>query len=276
MPRQLIQPGDTLTIRRQKDSPSRAMSTLEMRRSSMLNTTALPGPRFNPNGLGAELQTPSASTLAGRRTSMMLRSRQRAGTEERELGDEEETARFRAPSRAVTEVGMGMSPHGPGSTIGSRVPLRGSPRDYNTVRDQPAKLDGLQRTPSTVSALPPRRVYGGAASLTPASTMPNLSLGRRYLDRGTPERDVSDGLPSSGGSVVGSRSALGTRLTQAAEERANRLAAAQNGEGTVSRTRSVLGTGGGTVAATANNRLRARSNANADTNEVGTVRGAYA
>lgn len=156
-PRQLIAPGDTLT--RAKQSPSRALSRLEARRSSLFATSALPSPRFDPN----QLATPTQSSIAGRRTSMMV-SRRRAGTEERE---EEDDARFRAPSRATTEIGR----------------VRNSPREYTSQQPVP------ERAPTVISNLPVRRQF--SANLSPSSTIQNLASQRRYLDRSTPERDTS-------------------------------------------------------------------------------------
>lgn len=201
-PRQLIAPNDALT--RAKQSPSRALSRMEARRSSLLATSALPSPRFNPpeNAIPSprfnppENTTPTQSSLAGRRTSIMLR-RQRAGTEERETEDGD--VQFRAPSRAVTEVGF----------------ARNSPREYTS--QQPLR----ERAPSTISNLPPRRQY--FSNLSPSSTIPTLSSQRRYLDRATPERDTS--------SVAG-------RL---AEERGQRLpvGVTQSMDAGINRTRSL-------------------------------------
>jgi hypothetical protein len=158
-PRQLLAAGDILM--RTKTSPSRALSRLEQRRSSLLATTSLPSPRFNPNN---ELMTPFQGTLAGRRTSLMLRSR-RAGTEERD--DDEEA--FRAPSRAITEIG--------GRT-------RNSPREYTPQQAIP------ERAPSTVSSLPVRRQYV-SSGLSPSTTVSTIVNNRRFLDRSTPERDTT-------------------------------------------------------------------------------------
>jgi hypothetical protein len=156
-PRPLV--ASNITLDRTKQSPSRALSRLEARRSSLLATSALPSPRFNPPENNT---TPTQSSLAGRRTSIMLR-RQRAGTEERE---NEEDAPFRAPSRATTEIG-GLA--------------RNPPREYTSQQPLP------ERAPSTVSNLPARRQY--FSNLSPSSTIPTLSSQRRYLDRSTPERD---------------------------------------------------------------------------------------
>ncbi|KAH8595696.1 hypothetical protein B0O99DRAFT_686681 [Bisporella sp. PMI_857] len=149
-------------LARVKSSP-RALSRLEARRSSLLATSNLPSPRYAPSDAG----TPTQSSMAGRRTSLLLRNR-RAGTEEPE---EEDESRFRAPSRAITEVGR----------------IRNSTREYTSQQPLP------DRGVPTQSALPVRRHY---ASTSLTSTAPVVlpavsnSNSRRYLDRATPERDT--------------------------------------------------------------------------------------
>ncbi|TVY38063.1 hypothetical protein LSUB1_G004463 [Lachnellula subtilissima] len=155
---------------RVKSSP-RALSRLEQRRSSLLATSSLPSPRYAPSDAG----TPTQSSMGGRRTSLLLRNRR--GTTE-ELEDEDET-RFRAPSRATTEVGR----------------MRGSPREYVSQEPLPDRL-------SAQSALPVRRHYATSslpnAVAAPAPIPPPTNLGgRRYLDRtdrSTPERDTQNAV----------------------------------------------------------------------------------
>lgn len=149
-------------LARVKSSP-RALSRLEARRSSLLATSSLPSPRYAPSEAG----TPTQSSMAGRRTSL-LRSR-RGGTEE----PEEDDTRFRAPSRAATEVGR----------------MRNSPREY--VSQQPLPDN---RAPTVQSSLPVRRHYVSTSlTNTAAPAVPAVSSinGRRYLDRATPERDTT-------------------------------------------------------------------------------------
>lgn len=148
-------------LARVKSSP-RALSRLEARRSSLLATTALPSPRYAPS----ETTTPTQTSMAGRRTSLLLRSR-RGGTEEPE---EEEENKFRATSRATTEIGR----------------LRNSPREYVSHEPLPDN-----RFPPTQSSLPVRRHYvstsltntGGAQALPTTSNLAS----RRYVDRPAPE-----------------------------------------------------------------------------------------
>lgn len=151
--RQLV----TTDLSRAKSSP-RALSRLEARRSSLLATSILPSPRYAPSESGTPTQT-------GRRTSMFLRTR-RAGTEEPE---EEDEPRFRAPSRANTEVGR----------------LRNSPREYTSQQPLPS--------PTVQSSLPIRRHYNSTSlTNTTSPPMPPISNlgGRRFLDRSTPDRDT--------------------------------------------------------------------------------------
>ena len=153
-------PPVSTDLTRVKSSP-RALSRLEARRSSLLATSSLPSPRYAPSEAG----TPTQSSMAGRRTSLLLRSR-RAGTEEPE---EEDETRFRPLSRANTEIGR----------------PRNSPREY--VSQQPLP----DNRPSGIQS---RRHYV-STSLTnpgapPVPALPNLGS-RRYLDRSTPERDAT-------------------------------------------------------------------------------------
>jgi hypothetical protein len=155
--------GDTLAPI--KPSP-RALSRLEARRSSLLATSSLPSPRYTPS----DVSTPTQSTVAARRTSILLRNR-RAGTEEAE--DDEQT-RFRAPSRAATEI----------------TRTRNSPREYTSQQPLPEL-----RAPSVQSSLPLRRQYVSSALNANVPQPPPLSNSivnaRRFLDRATPERDTN-------------------------------------------------------------------------------------
>lgn len=155
-------PPVSADLTRVQSSP-RALSRLEARRSSLLATSSLPSPRYAPSEAG----TPTQSSMAGRRTSLLLRSR-RAGTEEPE---EDGETRFRAPSRANTDIGR----------------ARNSPREYTSQQPMP------DNRPSGIPSALPRRHYV-STSLTntapPVSALPNLG-NRRYLDRSTPERDTA-------------------------------------------------------------------------------------
>ncbi|KFY40425.1 hypothetical protein V494_03508 [Pseudogymnoascus sp. VKM F-4513 (FW-928)] len=218
-PRQLIAPNDTLS--RAKQSPTRALSRMEARRSSLLATSALPSPRFNapdnaissPRFNPSETATPTqSSSLAGRRTSIMLR-RQRSGTEEREA--EESDVQFRAPSRAATEIGFS----------------RNSPREYTSQQPLP------ERAPSTVSNLPARRQYF-SSNMSPSSAIPSLSSQRRYLDRLTPDRDTS----SVAGRLAEERGQRGpVSVTQSMDAGINRTRSLANPTGRVRARSSVAG-----------------------------------
>ena len=155
-------PPVSTDLTRAKSSP-RALSRLEARRSSLLATSLLPSPRYTPSETGA----PTQSLMTGRRTSPLLRSR-RAGTEE----PEEEETRFRAPSRATTEMGR----------------PRTSPRDYVS---RPPLPDN--RASGIPSSLPRRHYISTSLTDTGAPPLPALSnlASRRYLDRATPERDTT-------------------------------------------------------------------------------------
>jgi hypothetical protein len=155
-------------LTRLKSSP-RAPSRLEARRSSLLTGSALPSPRY---GAQSEVTTPTQASVAGRRSSLLLRSR-RAATEERE---EDDGTRFRTPSRAATDLGR----------------LANSPRDYPSQQQLPES-----RLPTAQSSLPVRRHYVSTSltnsSTPPISAAPDLGA-RRYLDRSTPDRDTSSAV----------------------------------------------------------------------------------
>ena len=160
-------PSINADLTRVQSSP-RALSRLEARRSSLLATSSLPSPRYAPSDAG----TPTQSSMAGRRTSLLLRSR-RGGTEEPE---EEDETRFRAPSRANTDIGR----------------VRNSPREYTSQQPMPDN-----RQSAIPSALPRRHYVSTSLTNTapppPVSALPQLG-GRRYLDRSTPERDTASAV----------------------------------------------------------------------------------
>ncbi|KAK2011457.1 hypothetical protein LZ32DRAFT_586602 [Colletotrichum eremochloae] len=184
----------------------RALSKYEERRSNMLSSSSLPSPRYalppgtipsTPGDSNKAAHRKSSLFIArprravteepedGRRSSMLLRTR-RAGTEEpedsRESGrqtsllrsrrltageDEDDEARFRAPSRAATEL---------------TTPARAVSHTYH------AQTASNEASSPASSALPRRRF--GVSSLTSrlvAPSTPSLAT-RRYLER-TPERE---------------------------------------------------------------------------------------
>ncbi len=153
-----------------KSSP-RALSRLEQRRSSLLATSSLPklpSPRYVPSD-GA---TPTQTSMAGRRSSMLLRPQRVVRTEEVE--EEGESSRFRAPSRANTDIGHS----------------RNGPREYTSHQPLPERPTIIQ------SALPVRRHYTSTSlNKNPLPTPPISMLGgRRFLDRLTPDRDPSSAV----------------------------------------------------------------------------------
>lgn len=161
-------------LTRLKASP-RAQSRLEARRSSLLTGSALPSPRYTAP---AEVTTPTQASVAGRRSSLLLRSR-RAATEEPEV---EDAPRLRTPSRAATEL--------------SRI--TNSPREYTSQQPLPDS-----RPPAVQSSLPIRRHYV-STSLTNTSTPP-LSSGlgaKRYLDRSMLDRDTASVVSRAADAVL--------------------------------------------------------------------------
>jgi len=182
---------------------ARAPSSLEQRRTTLLSSTPLASPRYAAlPGTPADAVGRKSSLLVsrrrtgteepeeqtGRKSSLLLRTR-RAGTEEPEEGrktslllrtrrgtndEEDEESRFRAPSRAVTEVN-------------SLRPLR---RDYASQSASPQDSNG-----AASSALPRRRLVPSSLNsrlVAPSSpAVPSPVTSRRFLDRSTPERDTS-------------------------------------------------------------------------------------
>lgn len=192
------------TLSRLNATP-RAPSSLEQRRNTVLSSTPLASPRFAAlpgtptDGMGRKSSlliarsrragTEEPEEQTGRKSSLLLRTR-RAGTEEPEEGrktslllrgrrgtindDDEEESRFRAPSRAVTEVNG----------------LRPLHRQFVSQASSPPDLTG-----TVSSALPRRRLVPPSlnsrlvAPSSPAVQSPSIT--RRFLDRSTPERDTN-------------------------------------------------------------------------------------
>lgn len=186
----------------------RTISKFEERRNTLLGGSSLPSPRVintNPPTPNEPANSRRSSLLVSRtrradteepddgRRSSMLRTR-RAGTEEPDegrrtsvlvrnrrgtVGEEEDEPRFRAPSRANTEVHA----------------TRGPAREYQQQAQAPAAVV----TSQTASALPRRRFtsnFNSSRLATPASY--NGAPPRKYLDRSTPERDNGATLDNSG------------------------------------------------------------------------------
>ncbi|KAH8879417.1 hypothetical protein GQ53DRAFT_834191 [Thozetella sp. PMI_491] len=183
----------------------RTPTTLEQRRFSMMNTAALPSPRY-------ALAAPASAdaTNVGRKSSLLISRTRRAGTEEPEEtqtgrkssllrtrragteepedaregrktsfllrsrkntnGDDDEDPRYRVPSRATTDVN------------GIR-PSREIPQGHSSPLDPNS---------SSAVALPRRRLVPSSLNsrlIAPAT--PSALDTRRYLERATPERDTS-------------------------------------------------------------------------------------
>lgn len=185
-------------------SSPRATSKYEERRSMMLNGNPLTSPRnpvstpTTPNdAMSAARRASLVISRAhravteepenGRKSSALLRSRRLAGDESDEggrrtsflvrnrrgtVGEEDEGARFRAPSRAFTEV----------------TGTRGSTREYPYVSDGPTPLPEIN-TPQAPSALSRRRFITSniqPSRLTVPSTATTPTT-RRFLERSLPE-----------------------------------------------------------------------------------------
>ncbi|XDG00709.1 hypothetical protein ABKA04_000324 [Annulohypoxylon sp. FPYF3050] len=189
-------------------SSPRALSRFEDRRLNSIVTSALPTPRYS-NAVPAT-PTDDMVPAAGRKTAMLISRSRRAGTEDPEEGrrssllrtrratteepedlsdrkpllirtrrgtvnNDDEESRFRAPSRATTEV----------------QGVRSGTREYTSQLPPPPSKD----SESLASSALPRRRLGTSALNTrlvlPATSSPNIATPqRRYFDRSTPERET--------------------------------------------------------------------------------------
>ncbi|KAH9898889.1 hypothetical protein F4778DRAFT_174166 [Xylariomycetidae sp. FL2044] len=185
----------------------RALSRFEEKRNSMFTSGGLPSPRYS----STTPATPTDSTTAGRRTSLLISRTRRAGTEEpeetrkqpsllrtRRAGTEEpeeqperrsllararratienddDDTRLRTPSRAVTEV----------------QGVRSANREYTS--QLPAPPSASRESESLASSALPRRRIGSMALNTrlaqPSSVSALATPARRYFDRSTPDRE---------------------------------------------------------------------------------------
>lgn len=193
-----------------KESTStRAPTSLEQKRKTMLASISLPTSRYatapstpleSTAGRKSSLllarirrtgtEEPEEIPQAGRRSSLLLRSR-RAGTEEPEepregrktslllrtrkaVNEEEDESRARIPSRAITEV----------NSFGDRS--RAAPRDLAMTS---TNNQGPAENSPTSSALPRRRLIPSAIATRLSTTGPTASApttpARRYLERST-------------------------------------------------------------------------------------------
>ncbi|KAI1457685.1 hypothetical protein F4805DRAFT_170223 [Annulohypoxylon moriforme] len=189
-------------------SSPRALSRFEDRRINTIVTSALPAPRYSTTV--PVTPTDDMVPAAGRKTSMLISRARRAGTEDPEEGrkssllrtrratteepedlsdrkppllirarrgtvnNDDEESRFRAPSRATTEVQGG----------------RSGAREYTSQLPAPP----LKESESLASSALPRRRLGSSALNTrlvlPATSSSNIATPqRRYFDRSTPDRE---------------------------------------------------------------------------------------
>ncbi|TAQ91202.1 hypothetical protein B7494_g454 [Chlorociboria aeruginascens] len=163
------QPQVVTDLARFKPGP-RSFTRLDTRRNSTLGTGSLPSPRNAPSEAG----TPTHSSMAGRRTSLLLRSRRGATEEPEEDG-------FRAPSRATTDIGR----------------LRNPLREYIPPSPPIPSLVLDNKPPVTHSALPVRRHFPSTSLTNPNSSTglsTSIANSRRVLDRSTPERDTASNI----------------------------------------------------------------------------------
>ncbi|KAI2472017.1 hypothetical protein F4781DRAFT_385021 [Annulohypoxylon bovei var. microspora] len=188
-------------------SSPRALSRFEERRHSTIVTSALPAPRYSTTVPATP--TDDMMPTAGRKTALLMSRSRRAGTEEPEEGrkssllrtrratteepedlsdrkpllirarrgtvnNDDEEGRFRAPSRAITEVQGG----------------RSGTREYTSQLPPPP----LKESETLASSALPRRRFGSSTLNTrlvlPATSASMATPPRRYFDRSTPERET--------------------------------------------------------------------------------------
>ncbi|KAK5990214.1 hypothetical protein PT974_08480 [Cladobotryum mycophilum] len=181
----------------------RAVSKFEERRNMILNGNAVTSPRHMTPATPIDAPARRSSLVVartrragteepedGRRSTMLLRNR-RAGTEEPDegrktsflvrgrrgtVGEDSEDVRFRAPSRATTEVNG----------------TRGMAREY--ISDvQASRLDGSTQPPSALG----RRRFVSSNLHSSRTVVPASSIGtpvRKYIERSIPlpEADSAD------------------------------------------------------------------------------------
>lgn len=209
-----------------ENSISPRATRLEKRATFNFTTPSVPSPRYAPSALGGEATTPgrkSSLVVArtrrgvtedpddqGRKTSL-LRTR-RAGTDEPEEGrktslllpprrvttiargsniDDEPESRFRAPSRAITEVS------------GLRVDV--PPRDQDLTRGS----FQMQEPTSASSALPRRRLITSnlpsASVASPRYATPTTPSSRRFLGADRFAQDRGDRFDRADSNTVAER-----------------------------------------------------------------------
>ncbi|KAI1212499.1 uncharacterized protein F4807DRAFT_373747 [Annulohypoxylon truncatum] len=190
-------------------SSPRALSRFEDRRMNTIVTSALPAPRYSTTVPATP--TDDMVPAAGRKTAMLISRSRRAGTEEPEEGrkssllrtrratteepedlsdrkpllirarrgtinNDDDESRFRAPSRATTEV----------------QGTRSGPREYTSQLPPPPLKES---EPLASSALPRRRLGSSALNtrlVIPATSSSNIGTPqRRYFDRSTPDREMA-------------------------------------------------------------------------------------
>ncbi|KAL2022312.1 hypothetical protein VTK56DRAFT_5710 [Thermocarpiscus australiensis] len=189
------------------DASPRAPTSLEQRRQILLASSGLSSPRYaaapgtplDPMSAGRKSSlllarirragTEEPEAPSGRRSSLLLRTR-RAGTEEPEenhegrktslllrtrktMDEEEDESRFRAPSRAITEVNS----------------FRAGPRDLSSSAQSPP-----EDSQPADSALPRRRLVPSSLNtriVTVSASSAPVTPARRYLERTTSEREPS-------------------------------------------------------------------------------------
>ncbi|OCK84218.1 hypothetical protein K432DRAFT_378794 [Lepidopterella palustris CBS 459.81] len=151
-----------------RSSPSRALSRIEARRSSImgLNGTSRESSQEPPTP--SQLQLPNRFSRAG---TSLLRTRRTTNDED----DEDPT--LRAPSRAMTDFSQIRS-----STRSNRLS-----RDFNRE-----PVPELQPSPALQHTSSLRRPPNPTAEATPLSSASLLRDGRKgYLERGTPEKSLA-------------------------------------------------------------------------------------
>lgn len=125
--------------------------------------------------------TPVPRTEAGRKTSLLLRTRKTMNDVDDLDGD---SSRYRTPSRAVTEVNSSFRSSGAVTASAPRESTRSPP-------------DLLDLPSASSSALPRRRLVPSSLNarlIVPAVSSgsgPTTPIPRRYLERGTPMRESS-------------------------------------------------------------------------------------
>jgi hypothetical protein len=164
-----------------RPSPSRALSRIEARRTSLMSTGAggnSPRDADSRNALSNTASTPAPQVIAKlpRTGTSLLRTRRRATQE-----DEEEDPSLRVPSRAATEVASSIRKRS--YRLSGGLLSKTSDREYTSQHPLPASSP-LTQPPASLRRLNGSSMKAADSPRSPTTTSSLLREGsRRYMER---------------------------------------------------------------------------------------------